>query len=268
MTTSPFRTGPFPRACAHRGGSAERPENTLLAFEHAASLGIRYVETDLHLTRDGVLVCHHDETLDRTTDGTGGLAWKTLAELQGLDAAHRFTVDGRTFPHRGAGVRIPTLDEAFACHPELHFTLELKPRGHRIARAVVDYVERRRLHDRVVVSCFHDPTLRIVRELGGARLRTATSDRGIRAFWLLARVGLAHRAGFPQHSLQVPPVHEGTRIVDARFVREAHRAGIEVHAWTIDEPSEMRRLLDLGVDAIMTDRPSLLVEVLRERGEG
>lgn len=268
MTSLPFRTGPFPRACAHRGGSLERPENTVAAFEHAVSLGIRYVETDLHLTRDGVLVCHHDETLDRTTDGSGPLAWKTLAELRRLDAGHRFRAEDGTHPYRGAGVRIPTLDEAFACHPELHFTLELKPRGHRIARAVVDYVDRHRLHERVVVSCFHDPTLRIVRALAGDRLRTATSDAGVRAFFVLSRLGLARHAHLPQHSLHVPPMHEGRRVVDARFVREAHQAGIEVHAWTIDEPAEMRRLLDLGVDAIMTDRPSVLVEVLRERGEG
>lgn len=263
-----FRSGLYPQVIAHRGGSLLRPENTLTAFTHAYALGVRTIETDLHLTRDGVLVCHHDDTLDRTTDGRGPVRAHTLAELDALDAGHAFTTDGARFPYRGRGVRIPTLGAALEACPDASFVLELKPEGPAIAEAVFRFLERHEARDRVCVASFHEPTIAAFRERARGTIRTSAGQSRLAAFWARAKLPGAAPSRLPFEMMQVPPRHRGLEVVTARFVRAAHAAGAEVHVWTIDEPEEMRRLLDLGVDAIITDAPDRAIEVVRARGGG
>ncbi len=252
-------------AFAHRGGAKLWPENTTMAFEGSIALGIRYIETDLHVTRDGHIVCFHDLTLDRTTDGHGALAERTLAELRELNAGHHFSPDGVSFPHRGSSdprLRIPTLDEALALDPDVCFNLEIKPREPDMTEALRDFIDAREVHHRVLVAS-GDPVIeRRFRALNDGRFATSASSRSVLLFWLGVRTGLHRLIRYPFDALQVPTTSGRLRVVDERFISAAHRHGIEVHVWTINEPAEMRRLLELGVDAVQSDRPDLLAEVL------
>lgn len=256
-----------PIAFAHRGGAKDWPENTLLAFRGAVELGFRYIETDLHMTRDGAIVCFHDRTLMRCTDGAGCVADLTLRELRALDAGHQFSPDGgRTFPYRGQGLVVPTLEEALALHPELRLNVEIKQREPAMEAALWDEIERLELFDRLLVAAEHDPLVHRFRSLRGRRMPTSPGVRGVLRFWLGVRTGLHRFEDYPFDALQVPPTFQGLTVVDRAFVDAAHAHGLHVHVWTIDEPDEIRRLLDLGVDGIMTDRPTVLRAVFEERG--
>jgi glycerophosphoryl diester phosphodiesterase len=258
---------PSPIAFAHRGGAALWPENTRLAFEGAVALGYRYIETDLRMTRDGAIVCFHDETLDRTTDATGPLHMRTLAELKRLDAGYRFTRDGRTFPFRGGGHTIPTLEEALALHPELRLNVEIKQASPSMELALWEEIDRLGARARLLVAAASDPLVHRFRALRPSDfMPTSPGIRGVFRFWVGVRTGLANVDRYSFDALQVPAFYRGLTVVDRRFVEVAHRRGLRVHVWTIDEPSEMRRLLDLGVDGLMTDRPDVLKDVLVERG--
>lgn len=263
--------GTSPIAFAHRGGAALWPENTLAAFEGALSLGYRYIETDIHITKDGRIVCFHDETLDRTTDGRGPLAALTLDELRELDAGYRFTShDGRDgeHPFRGKGLTVPTLEEALALDPDLRLNLEIKPHRAKMERALWAELDRLGAHDRVLVAGAHDACVHRFRALRpNAFMPTSPGIRGVLRFWVGVRTGLARFDRCAFQALQVPPSYRGLTVVDRAFVEAAHRRGVHVHVWTIDDPREMERLLDLGVDGVMTDRPDLLKDVMQARGQ-
>jgi len=264
--TSPYLAR-SPVAFAHRGGAALWPENTLVAFRGAVELGFRYIETDLHMTRDGAIVLFHDETLMRTTDGAGRLKDLSLDELRTLDAGYRFSPDGRSHPFRGQGIVVPTLEEALALHPELRLNVEIKQREPPMEAALWAEIDRLDARDRLLVAAEHDPLVRrFAAHRPGDRMPTSPGVRGVLRFWLGVRTGLHRLEDYPFDALQVPVEWNGLTVVDRAFVKAAHAHGLRVHVWTIDEPDEMRRLLDLGVDGVMTDRPDLLAEVFAERG--
>lgn len=244
---------------AHRGGSERWPENTREAFEGAYALGYRWIETDVHRSADGELVVFHDATLDRTTDGTGPVNARTVAELRELDAGHRFTVDGKTFPFRGRDVRILTLEEAFALAPDLRLNVEMKGDDLRLPALLHDFIDAHGVHDRVLAASANDALTARFRELN-SRVPTSPGMRGILRFWMGVKTGF--HARYPFQALQVPPRHGLLRVVDANFVRDAHARDLRVHVWTVNDPLEMRRLHALGVDAIMTDRPEVLLHCL------
>jgi glycerophosphoryl diester phosphodiesterase len=257
-----------PIAFAHRGGSSLWPENTLEAFEGAIALGYRYIETDLHTTRDGAIVCFHDPTLERTTNGHGRVVDHTLAELRALDAGYRFTEDGgRTHPFRGKGFSIPTLEEALSLHPELKLNVEIKQREPSMESALWREIDRLGAHDRLLVAAAHDPLVHRFRALRPSeRMPTSPGLRGVMRFWLGVKTGLSRLERYSYDALQVPATYRGLTVVDRAFVDAAHAHGLHVHVWTIDEEAEMRRLLDLGVDGLMTDRPDVLKDVFVDRG--
>jgi glycerophosphoryl diester phosphodiesterase len=249
-----------PIAFAHRGGAALWPENTLAAFRGALGLGLRWLETDGHMTRDGVIVLCHDAGLERTTDGAGLVRDHTLAELRELDAGWRFSTDGgRSFPWRGKGLTIPTLEDVLALGDDVRVNLEIKQRAPSMARPLWDLVRRLGAEDRILVAAEQDPLVRELRAVSGGRVATSAGRREVTAFWLAVRTGLDRLLPIHYDALQVPVRSGRLRIVDERFIAAAHRRGIQVHVWTIDEPSEMRALVALGVDGIMTDRPDLLL---------
>ncbi len=233
----------------------------MFAFQQSWDLGFRYFETDLHLTRDGVVVLFHDDYLDRTTEGTGDVWDYTFAELQELDAGFRFGAD-RGWPYRGQGICIPSLEEIVETFPDIRLTLELKQGG--LEKPLVALLEQFDLWDRVIVGGFDDRWARAVRKESRGRVITSSGRRETRLFWLASRAGIGLRT--PAAALQVPVTHGSMTIVDQRFVAAAHRAGKQVHVWTVNEADEMRRLLDLGVDGLMSDRPDVLKEVFEERG--
>jgi len=263
-THRPYLTSRGPLAFAHRGGSKECPENTMASFRAAVELGYVHLETDTQLTRDGVLLAFHDETLDRVTDLHGLVSDHTLAEVRHADAGHRFSTDGgRSHPFRGTGVTVPTLEEILLAFPDTRFNIDAKQP--EVVAPLAALIERVGAADRICIGSFSDRRLRRFRRLSGGRVCTSMGRRSI----ITARfTSLAARMpAFGADCVQVPTSQWGVRVVDRAFVRAAHRGGLQVHVWTIDDRAEMERLLDLGVDGIMTDRPSLLREVLRARGQ-
>ena len=261
----PFLRGPLPIAFAHRGGSQLWPENTMLSFERAVGLGCRYLETDVNLTKDGVLVTIHDATVDRTTDGSGLVRALPVAELKRLDAGYRFSPDGgRTYPFRGQGATIPTLAEVVDAFRRVFVNIDLKQHDGTMIEAMAAFIEERGLHDRLLIASFADGTIRSFRERTQGRVATAAAAWETRRFWLASRLGLTRLVRPAYDALQVPPRMGRLTVTDRRFVSAAHRRGLHVHVWDVDEPMEMRRLLALGVDGIMSDRPDLLLEVQAE----
>lgn len=257
-----YFSGPHPLAFAHRGGANRWPENTLMAFQGAIELGFTHIETDVHLTRDGEFVCFHDDRLERTTDGEGLVRDHDLASLRALDAAYHFRDATGEHSLRGKGVQIPTLDEALAIDETVRFNIEIKPRDPIAVQKLVELVFERGLENRVLLAAADDTTNRMIRKLAKGRIATSPGAKEIFAFWLLVRLGLSRfwRPSFD--ALQVPVHHGPLRVVDRRFIDAAHGHGVQVHVWTIDEETEMRRLAELGVDGIMTDEPERLLAAL------
>ena len=254
----------WPVNFAHRGASVRAPENTLQSFRLAAESGAGGLETDVHMTRDGRVVAIHDDSVDRTTDGTGLVREMTFKELQGLDAGYRFTTDGgKIYPYRGRGLRVPEIGEVFREFPGLAVNIDLKESQPGIEGALLRIIEEEGAEGRVLVASGRRGPLARFRRLAGGRVRTGASAREIAVFHYLSRLRLEYLLRPPYDALQVPVEYRGTPLVTPRFLQAAHGVGVTVDVWTIDEPEEMRRLFDLGADTIMTNRPEVLEEVLR-----
>lgn len=255
----PYLDAETPIAFAHRGGAKLWPENTLLAFQNAITLGYRYIETDVHLTRDGRIVICHDATVERMTESRARVCDLSFEEIRRLDAGYRFTRDGASFPFRGCGAIVPTIEEALALAPDVRLNLEMKTYGEALPRALHQLVSAHGIHDRVLVASAHGPTVRAFRRLARGRVATSAGFDEVLRFWLAARARAERFLPIDYDALQVPERWRGLRVVDARTVDAAHRRGLHVHVWTVDDPAGMARLRGLGVDGIMTDRPDLLV---------
>jgi glycerophosphoryl diester phosphodiesterase len=257
--------GEWPVNLAHRGASALAPENTIEAFRLAVEAGAGGLELDVHMTRDGHIVVIHDATVDRTTNGTGAVSEMTLEELRRLDAGHNFSPEGGpTRPYRGRGVRVPTLGEVLREFPGVAVNIEIKAGTPGIDEKVLGVLrEANALGRALVVSTPHDIVKRF-RKVSGGHVSTGASRWEIGVFYISSRFRLEGLVRPAYDALQVPLRHRGLPVVTPRFVRAAHARGVRVDAWTINQADEMRRLLDLGVDVIMTDRPGMLAEVLRE----
>jgi len=236
---------PEPLAFAHRGGAEDAPENTMRAFEHAVRLGYRYLETDAHLTADGVLVAFHDDVLDRVTDRAGrigDLAWAEVAEAR---------VAG--------GEAIPLLEDLLLAFPQARINID--PKHDDAVEPLAALLTKLDAIDRVGIGSFSSARLARMRRLCGPRLCTSIGPAEI----LRLRYG-----GFGRYAagcVQVPVRWGRMQIVNRRLLDACHRRGMQVHVWTINEPDEMHRLLDLGVDGLMTDRPAALKQVLVARGQ-
>jgi glycerophosphoryl diester phosphodiesterase len=239
-----FLGDPGPIALAHRGGAKEAVENSPAAFQRAVDLGFGFIETDVRATRDGHAVVVHDATLDRTADLGGAVAALPLVHVQ------------RTVLADGASPI--TLLEALRRWPAVRFNVDVKD-DHAIAPflAAVDAADA---WHRVCAAAFSTARLRRLRALAGPRLATSMGPTEVGRLV----VGVPDRS--PAGAAQVPRSSGRIPVVTRRFVRRAHARGLQVHVWTIDEPSAMEQLLDLGVDGIVTDRPSVLRSVLEQRG--
>ena len=247
-----FLDSPTPVAMAHRGGAIEHVENTMPAFEACLALGYRYLETDVQVTADGVLVAFHDPTLDRVTDRTGRVEQLPWREVRSALIGGREPVVG--------------LEELLGSWPEVRFNLDVKAAG--VLAPLVRTVRRLQAEDRICLGSFSDARLAAARRLFGPRVCTSLGPRGVAALRLSSysprAAGLVRiQAGCAQVPLQLG----GRPLVDERFIATAHARGLQVHVWTVDDPAEAEELLDLGVDGVMTDRPAMLRGVLRARGQ-
>lgn len=248
----PYLSGPYPRAFAHRGWHIDDltgMENSLSAFRRAVQEGFRYLETDVHATADGVVVIQHDEALDRTTDGVGAVAnqpWSVVREVK---------VGGKE--------PVCRLDELLEELPEALINIDVK--ADSAVHAVIATLRRCDALGRVCLASFSDARLARLRKLGGPELLTSMGPGSVAAVWAAAGTGLPLGALAKGRMAQVPRRQGPLTVVTPRFVRFMHKREQEVHVWTVDEPDEMRELLEWGVDGLVTDRPDLLRGVLAER---
>ncbi len=256
--------GPGPHVHAHQGGNHLWPDNTMLAFENAHALGVDVLELDVLLTADGEVVVIHDVTVDRTSDGSGAVAALTLAELRALDFAYRWRPPGGdpdVYPYRGQGIVIPTLGEVFEAFPGRAINVELKADDDRLIDATCALIVAHGKRDEVLVASFHQRALRVFRERCPGVATSAGPDE-VRTF-VFMNMAFLGRLYTPQaEAFQVPRRQAGLEIVTQRFVRGLRERNVLLDVWTINDEAEMRRLVDLGVDAIITDRPDLALRVL------
>ncbi|MFB8760014.1 glycerophosphodiester phosphodiesterase [Streptomyces nigra] len=239
--------GPIP--FAHRGGAADGLENTALQFRRAVEQGYRYIETDVHTTRDGRLVAFHDATLDRVTDGAGRIADLPWAEVRQARVAGQEPV--------------PLFEELLETFPEVRWNVDLK--AEPALHPFLELVERANAWDRVCVGSFSEARVVRAQQLAGPRLATSYGTRGVLNLRLRSW-GVPAALRRSAVAAQVPEAQSGIQVVDHRFVRTAHARGLQVHVWTINDPERMHRLLDLGVDGIMTDHIDTLRKVMEDRG--
>ena len=250
-----------PLVYAHRGGSALRPENTIVAFDNGLALGADGLELDVHLSKDGVVVVHHDQTLERTTNARGRVCEKTADELDRLDAAYHFTTADGTFPHRGQGLGVPRLSDVLARYRGAALIIEFKVNVPELARRAIELVRAAGAVERVAFGSFGRRVLRAARELEPGIPTGASREE---ARWALYLSRVRWPLGEPAYrEFQVPERSRTTTIVSPRFIAHARRAGIPVKVWTVDEEADMRRLIAWGASALITDRPDVAVRVVR-----
>lgn len=255
---------PMPRVIAHRGDSRNYPENTLPAFESAVRMGIDVVETDIHLTKDGVLVIWHDPTLERNTDGSGRIEDHTLEELRRFDAGYTFTQDGgKTFPFRGKGVRICTLAEALEHCPEQRFNIDLKTKCPEIVDEFIRVIREHDAVDRVVGASFHLSNLKRLRRLAPDFLTSVTTAEVVPLLFR-QKTHTLPKAFKRKIIFQIPMAAGPVKVVTPAFVKAMHQRGAVVMVWTINDEETMRKLFEMGVDSVMTDDPALVIKVADE----
>ena len=256
-----------PLVIAHQGGNDIWPGNTLYAFEKAVEIGADVLEMDAHITKDGYIVLMHDETVDDTTDGSGLIEEMTLDELKQLDAAYDWSDDGgQTYPYRGLGIQVPTLDELFEKFPHMRYLIEIKLTENPIDQPLCDLIREHNMQNKVMVASFHDEAMQNFRETC-PEVATSASRGEVTRFVLPGKLLLS---GFvvPEYQSIQPPFDPkdsfNIPIMTERFVREAHAKNIAVEPWTVDDPELMKKYIEWGVDGIITDRPDLMVGILKQ----
>ncbi|HUF38366.1 MAG TPA: glycerophosphodiester phosphodiesterase [Anaerolineales bacterium] len=253
---------PLVIAHADDAGTSPWPGDTLLFLENAAALGVDVLEMNVHLSADGHIILIHDDTVDDTTDGTGPVAEKTLAELKALDAAYDWTQDGgQTFPYRGTGITIPTLEEVFQRLPDWPMIVEIKGASPGLPETLCSLVRQSGMENRVIIPSSNDASIADFRTRC-PEIATAAATEEVRQFVILNFLFLANPFTPPYHAHQVPIESGGIPVITQSFVNAAHRRNLEIHAWTINDPDKMQRLIEMGVDGIMTDRPEVLLDLL------
>ncbi len=238
----------------HRGARARAPENTLPSFALAANAGVDAIELDLHLSRDGVPVVMHDPTLDRTTDARGPIGERTAGELARVDAGWAYTADGgRSFPFRGQGIGVPTLDEVIGAHPTLPMILEIK--ALEAALVVLRLIERAGAAGRVLIGSFIDEALV---PFASAGIPVSAPPRALARLYLPALVGV-HPSFFPFDAMCIPRYHRGLPLPIRGFARVMHRLGHPTHIWTVNDARLARSLWQRGVQGIISDDPATIL---------
>jgi glycerophosphoryl diester phosphodiesterase len=254
-----------PLVIAHQGGDGIRPGDTLLAFQNAVDIGADVLEMDAHITKDRQIVLMHDERVDRTTDGQGLIEDLTLAELQKLDAAYKWSNDnGKSFPYRGQGVQVPTLKELFEKFPQKRYLIEIKLTEDPIHQPLCDLIREYNMQDKVIIASFHDDAMSLFRETC-PEIATSASKGEVTPFILLGKLYLSGWLSPKYQSLQVPyetSESYGIPVMTERFIRETHAKNVHVEPWTVDDPELMKLYIQWGVDGIITDRPDLMLQVL------
>ena len=252
----------YPLVIAH-AGSDLYPTDTMYAFERYAAMGVDILEMDTNMTQDGEIVVIHDSTLDRTTNGTGAVSEMTLAEIQQYDAAYNWSLDGgATYPLRGQGITISSLREVFEAFPEYPMIIEIKQESPSMAQAMCDLIREYNMQEKVIIPSFSNTAIAEFRA-ACPEVATQASTGEVTKFVVLNFLGLSGLIQPAYQSLGVPETHSGIPVVTRWFIRSAHRKNLDVQIWTINDPEEMQRFIEMGVDGIMTDRTDLMIELLK-----
>ncbi|MFC1669556.1 glycerophosphodiester phosphodiesterase [Spirochaetota bacterium] len=255
---------PEPHIFAHRGIPSEYPENSLISFQKARESGAHVIETDVHLTRDNRFVIFHDDTLERTTGAEGKIANFTLSELRQFDIAYNFSLDGISFPYRGKNLKVLSLEELLEEFPEQRFNIELKNYNPSQVHIYCDIIKKMNCQNRVLTASECSGNLTLSRALI-PQMATSSTRREAICFLLSSWTGFIHlRKKYAFDALQIPEYYRGIKVLNARFIDNAHNADLRVHVWTVNNEKDMVRLIKLGVDGIMSDCPVLLKKISRE----
>jgi len=247
---------------AHRGGRGLWPENTLYAFRRAAQLGADVLDMDIHALKDGTLVVIHDDTVDRTTDGSGNVQDYTLTGLQKLDAGYRWTADdGKSYPYRGQGIRIPTLQEVFLEFPGRRMNIEIKQPQPGTYDDLCHMLGEHDLSNSVVIAAFSTDVIQAFRRACPGVATAAATGEAL-PYYILSVLSLGKAYHPASETLQLPGFRNGKLLLTGSFMRTAHAYNMQVYAWTIDDITEMQSLIQAGVNGIITDYPDRLLKVL------
>lgn len=250
---------------AHRGFSGRYPENTLLAFEKAAALPIDAIEFDVHSTRDGRIVVIHDDSLERTTNKTGRVFDYTWAEIKKLDAGYNFDPGNHgVYPFRGQFIGIPLLEDVFRHFPQMKFIVEIKQAMPAIEDVVYRLVRKYKMEEKVILASeHHEPLLRF-RNVNPV-IATSFSKKEAQEFYQMFKLRMSNFYHSRADAVQIPERHRGDLVVTRSFVNAVHRKRMILHVWTVNDPPTMRRLIQAGVDGIITDFPDHLLETIQEK---
>ena len=260
-----------PLVIAHQGGELLAPSNTMTAFENAAKLEVDVLETDIHITKDGHLITIHDPTVDRTTNGKGRVADLTLAEIQELDAGYDFKDLEGNYSFRGKGVYIPTVDEMFQAFGNMKIEIEIKDdnppeRIDEISSKLWDLIEKYQMEDKILIAAFDQDILTTFEKYAKGRVALSAGRQEVKSFVVFHKFFLRNLYVPKVDAFQLPVEDSGFDLTDKRLIKGAHRLGMEIHYWTIDDPRTMEQLIDAGADGILTNRPDLLLNLLNEKG--
>lgn len=247
---------------AHGGGQGLWPPNTIFAFERSLDIGCNILELDIHVTRDGHLVIRHDPTVDVTTNGHGAIQDLSLAEIKVLDAGYRWSYDGGySFPYRGVGITIPTLQEVLDAFPTTRLNIDIKPRMPSVVSQFCQMLVKYERFGNVLVGSFHDSQLRRFRALC-PEIATVVGPREVKLFYALNRIFLGSIYQPKANALQIPEYSGNMRIISPGFIKAAHKHNMHVHVWTVNEITDMERLINWGVDGIFTDYPDRMLKLI------
>ncbi|MDC7250541.1 MAG: glycerophosphodiester phosphodiesterase [Sphaerochaetaceae bacterium] len=256
---------PMPRVVAHRGDSKHFPENTIEAFLSAVKMGVDVIETDVHLSKDNVVVIWHDETLDRNTNGSGRIEDHVVDELIEFDAGYTFSKDGgKTFPFRNKGVKLCTLEEALTKCPNQRFNVDLKTKDLKIVDEFIKVVRAHNAEDRVCCASFHLENLLAIRK-AAPDILTSVTTKEVLPLLLKQKLGILPKKLATRRIIFQVPVAQGIiKVITPRFVKMMHIRDAIIMVWTINDENEMIRLFKMGVDSIMTDDPKTVIKVANE----
>ncbi|MFJ5758654.1 glycerophosphodiester phosphodiesterase [Neobacillus sp. NPDC093182] len=260
-----------PLVIAHQGGELLAPSNTMASFENAANMRVDVLETDIHITKDGHLVTIHDPSVDRTTNGKGNVADLTLAELQALDAGYHFkNLDG-SYSFRGKGVYIPTVEELFQRFDDMKIEIEIKDdnppeRIEEIASKLWKLIEKYQMEEKIIIGSFDQKILQTFEKYAKGRVAITAGRQEVKSFVVFHKFFLRNLYVPKVDAFQIPVEDSGFDLTDQRLIDGAHRLGMKIHYWTIDDPKTMEKLIDAGADGILTNRPDLLLKLLEEKG--
>jgi glycerophosphoryl diester phosphodiesterase len=269
--TKPFFEGDRPLVIAHQGGELLAPSNTIIAFDQAYKMGVDVLEFDIHMTSDGYLVAIHDATVDRTTNGSGRVDSYTLSDLQKLDAGYFFKDLNGEFSYRGKGAYIPSVEEIFERYPDIRMNIEIKdsyPKNQpsQIEESFWKLIQKYNMEDKVLVASFSQDIINRFNEITGGKVAVSAPREETKSFVITHKSFLNGLYKPTTDAFQIPMENSGLNLTDKKLIKGAHKLNMDVHYWTIDDPVNMRMLLENGVDGIITNRPDILIELMKEMG--